>query len=62
MLTLVEFTKLVYAMRAAQKDYFDQRTRSALARAKDLEARVDRTILQIAGEAAVQESFLEKVR
>jgi tetrahydromethanopterin S-methyltransferase subunit G len=40
----------VHEMRSAQKDYFDRRTQSALYRAKDLEKRVDREVLQMIGD------------
>lgn len=43
----LEFIELVIAMRDAQKDYFSNHSRQALARAKYLEVRVDRALLQI---------------
>lgn len=49
-MTYIEFAKLVYQMRQAQRDYFRFRTRSAMERAKDLEHQVDRAALQILGD------------
>lgn len=56
MLTL-EFIKLVRDMRAAQRAYFAQRTRSALQAAKTLESRVDREIALTLQNIAVQSSL-----
>ena len=50
-----EFAKLVWQMRQAQKDYFDERTQTALIEAKTLERKVDAATLQILGDAIVAE-------
>lgn len=50
MTTVAELAQLVKLMRDAQKDYFEQRTRTALQVAKNLEGKVDRVILQLLGE------------
>jgi hypothetical protein len=42
-------------MRRAQRDFFDRRTQSALALAKDLERRVDREVLQMIGDQIAME-------
>lgn len=49
------FVRLVWQMRDAQKDYFAQRTRSALNKLLALEKLVDRAVLQILGEEIVAE-------
>lgn len=54
-MTYTEFLKLVRDMRTAQKDYFDQRTQSTLYRAKELERRVDREVLQMIGDQVAME-------
>ncbi len=45
-MTYTEFAGLVWRMRQAQKDYFLNRTRSALSEAKFLEKRVDEELLK----------------
>ncbi|MBN2389928.1 MAG: hypothetical protein JXR84_04350 [Anaerolineae bacterium] len=59
MVGFMDYVQLVSDMRNAQKDYFQQRTRSALSLAKELEQRVDRVTLQLIGEQAVQEALFE---
>ena len=54
-MTFMEFVRVVYEMRGAQKDYFDRRTQSALYRAKELEKRVDREVLQMIGDQVALE-------
>ena len=54
-MTYIEFVRLVWDMRRAQKCFFEKRTRTALALAKDLEKRVDREALQILGDAITAE-------
>lgn len=51
----INFIRLVYDMRRAQRDFFDRRTQSALALAKDLERRVDREVLQMIGDQIAME-------
>jgi len=53
-LGLFEYAEMVQAMRDAQKDYFRDRTRSALARAKDWEQRVDKATLTLVVEKPQQ--------
>jgi|GEM_PF-6009916 len=52
--TVIELAHLVQLMRAAQKDYFAERTRHTLTIAKNLEQKVDRIVLQILGAQAAQ--------
>lgn len=58
MTTVNELAKLVRAMRDAQNDYFQARTRTALHVAKILERKVDRIVLQVLGEAAAEQENL----
>lgn len=51
----IDFLRLVYDMRNAQKDFFERRTQSALSLAKDLERRVDREVLQVLGDQIAME-------
>jgi hypothetical protein len=41
-----DFIQLVADMRAAQREYFQTRTRTSLTKAKDLEGKVDKYIAQ----------------
>lgn len=54
-MTNAQFIELVREMRYAQRQYFKDRTQSALTRAKDLERKVDRHLEQ---QTAYQQSAL----
>lgn len=51
----MEFARVVWEMGQAQKEFFDKRTQSTLALAKNLERRVDREVLQMLGDQATAE-------
>ena len=59
MTTVTELAKLVQVTRAAQKDYFASRTRSALELSKNLERKLDRVVIQVLGEQLSQGQLLE---
>lgn len=58
----IEFVRMVYEMRQAQKDFFNKHTQSTLALAKDMERRVDREVLQILGaQVEAQQGVLDLI-
>lgn len=48
MTSLSDFVQIVVAMRSAQKDFFYNHSNQALERAKRLEARVDKLLVEMA--------------
>ncbi len=55
-----EFVALVREMREAQQEFFTVRTRTALARARELERRVDAYVLQFVNETPAQRQLFER--
>jgi hypothetical protein len=58
MTSLPEFLKDVAAMRLAQKDFFHNHSQQALDRAKRLETKVDRLLLEMLGRYVAQSEAL----
>jgi hypothetical protein len=56
---VITLAQLVDEMRAAQRAYFQERTRSALREAKRLEQRVDAAVLQVLCEVPEQKELFQ---